>query len=254
MRSVSGVGERPQQVEQGAHAEFAAHRGCVFHRAMVIGREHETQADLAYRPCDFFRPQVDVDTQCFQHIGAAGLGRHRTAAMLGDMGPGRGGGEGGCGRDVEGMGAIAPGAAGIDQMLDIGQRHLDGELAHDAGSCGDFANRLALAAQGADGAGNLRGREPPGHDGAHQAEHFLATQVTAMYQLVEQIGVVHRPASIRKFLSSACPCSVRMDSGWNCTPSTAKALWRTPMISPSSVHAVISRHSGRLTRSITREW
>ena len=41
----------------------------------------------------------------------------------------------------------------------------------------------------------------------------------------------------------ACPCSVRMLSGWNCKPSTRRCcgmpLWRTPMISPSSVHAVM---------------
>ena len=35
----------------------------------------------------------------------------------------------------------------------------------------------------------------------------------------------------RKFFSNACPCSERIDSGWNCTPSMAYSLCRTPMIS-----------------------
>ena len=66
-------------------------------------------------------------------------------------------------------------------------------------------------------------------------------------------GFIQR-VSVKKFFSSAWPCSVSTDSGWNCTPSTASVLWRTPMISPSSVQAVISRQSGRLSRSITSEW
>src|ERR1700743_2856515 len=57
-----------------------------------------------------------------------------------------------------------------------------------------------------------------------------------------------------KFSSSAWPCSDRIDSGWNCTPSTASSLWRTPMISPSSVHADTSRQSGSDSRSIASEW
>ena len=58
----------------------------------------------------------------------------------------------------------------------------------------------------------------------------------------------------KKLANSACPCSVRIDSGWNCTPSTASCLWRTPMISLSSwLQAVTSRQSGRLSRSITSE-
>ena len=59
--------------------------------------------------------------------------------------------------------------------------------------------------------------------------------------------------SFRKFSRINRPLSVRMLSGWNCTPQTGKCLWRTPITSPSSVSAVISRHSGMLDRSMTRE-
>jgi hypothetical protein len=53
---------------------------------------------------------------------------------------------------------------------------------------------------------------------------------------------------LRKFLSIWRPFSVRMLSGWNCTPQIGYCLWRTPMTSPSSVSAVISRQSGTLSR------
>ena len=41
---------------------------------------------------------------------------------------------------------------------------------------------------------------------------------------------------------------VRIDSGWNCTPSMPSVLWRIPMISPSAVSALISKQSGRFLR------
>lgn len=58
----------------------------------------------------------------------------------------------------------------------------------------------------------------------------------------------------RKFFSISRPCSERMLSGWNCTPQIGSSLWRTPMISPSSVSAVISRQSGSVSRLMTSEW
>ena len=60
--------------------------------------------------------------------------------------------------------------------------------------------------------------------------------------------------SLRKFWRIWRPLSVRMLSGWNCTPQMGNCLCRTPMISPSSVSAVTSRQSGRLLRSMTSEW
>src|SRR5690606_32933285 len=90
---------------------------------------------------------------------------------------------------------------------------------------------------------------------------FLAL---AFQNLGEDVGGIHglhtaHYCCSRKFFRSRCPCSVRIDSGWNCTPSMGKVLWRTPMISsmlPSSfsVQAVTSRQSGRLSCSITSEW
>ena len=70
-------------------------------------------------------------------------------------------------------------------------------------------------------------------------------------RIAAQIDLHHRT---RKFFSMAWPCSVRMLSGWNCTPSTASVVWRTPWISPSSLVAVTVRHAGSVALSITNEW
>src|SRR5438876_467198 len=51
----------------------------------------------------------------------------------------------------------------------------------------------------------------------------------------------------RKFFRSCLPSIVRIDSGWNCTPSTGWRRWRSPMISPSSATAVTSSVPGTVS-------
>ena len=46
-------------------------------------------------------------------------------------------------------------------------------------------------------------------------------------------------AACRKFFSRCLPSLVRMDSGWNCTPSIRCCLWRKPITTPSAVVAEI---------------
>src|SRR5205085_11040624 len=81
------------------------------------------------------------------------------------------------------------------------------------------------------------------HHLPHEVDHLVVEDLALVAQAVDRfVGREHRggPQREMKFLSKAWPCSVNMDSGWNCTPSTGSEAWRTPMISPSSVHAVTS--------------
>ena len=68
------------------------------------------------------------------------------------------------------------------------------------------------------------------------------------------VGLRRFQRGARKFRSIAWPYSVRMDSGWNCTPSMSSSRWRTPMISPSSVQAVVASSAGQLDFSMASEW
>ena len=94
-----------------------------------------------------------------------------------------------------------------------------------------------------------------GHRRAHRRRrprHGVAAQVD--HARMDR----HRAAS-RKFFSIACPCSVRIDSGWNWTPSSgvfvaASSRWRTPMISPSLAVDVTSSSRGSDSRSSASEW
>ena len=54
--------------------------------------------------------------------------------------------------------------------------------------------------------------------------------------------------NFKKFFKICRPFWVKMLSGWNCTPQIGSCLCLTPMISPSSVSAVISRQSGSVSR------
>jgi len=64
-----------------------------------------------------------------------------------------------------------------------------------------------------------------------------------------------RPVAIaRKFASCFAPPSEPMDSGWYWSDSIGSVLCRSPMISPSSASAVISKQSGSVARSTASEW
>src|SRR5581483_2025835 len=66
--------------------------------------------------------------------------------------------------------------------------------------------------------------------------------------------VISRYHIARKFRRIVCPSGVRIDSGWNCTPSTASSRCRTPMITPLSLRALTSSTSGTLSGRMASEW
>ena len=57
-----------------------------------------------------------------------------------------------------------------------------------------------------------------------------------------------------KLASCFMPWGVPIDSGWYWTDSIGSVLCLRPIISPSSLSALISKQSGRLSRSTAREW
>ena len=113
----SRIGERAQDVEDGAHTQLFAHRRHVFHGGVVVGREHETNAHLRNALCDLRGREVDADTQTLEHIGAAAFAADAAAAMLADFGTCCGGHKHRTSRNVEGVRAIATGAHDVHQML-----------------------------------------------------------------------------------------------------------------------------------------
>jgi hypothetical protein len=58
----------------------------------------------------------------------------------------------------------------------------------------------------------------------------------------------------RKFRTIVGPSGVRIDSGWNCTPTLGRLRCRAAMTRSSSLHAVSSSSSGNPFRVTTSEW
>jgi hypothetical protein len=172
-RRAGRIGQRAEDVEDGAHAHLAAHRRDHLHRRMMDRREHEADAGLLDGGGHLLRLQFDHRAQRFQRVGAAGLGRHAAVAVLGHARTGGGGHEHRAGGDVEGVRAIATGADDIDQVGGIGHRHWPGEFAHHGGRRGDLVHGLLLHAQaGEDRRGHHR-RHVAAHDLPHQVDHFV---------------------------------------------------------------------------------
>ena len=114
VRRAGRIGERPEDVEDRAHAELLAHRRRVLHRAVVVRREHEADAGLGDALRDLLGRQHDVGAERLEHVGAARLRRHRAVAVLGDARAGRRGDEHRRGRDVERVRRVAAGADDVD--------------------------------------------------------------------------------------------------------------------------------------------
>ena len=79
----------------------------------------------------------------------------------------------GAGGDVEGVGAVAPGADDVDQVRGISHLHLGRKLAHDLRSGGDLADGFFLHAQAGDDGRRHDGRELAEHDEPHQVQHLV---------------------------------------------------------------------------------
>src|SRR5206468_5639711 len=101
---------------------------------------------------------------------------------------------------------------------------------------------------------------PTVHDRLERRARLGRRQTSPVHHLHEDVlqPVLHRPhpprVRRRKFLRSALPSRVSTDSGWNCTPSVGWRLWRSPMMTPSSVLAETSSSAGTLPGSTTSEW
>ena len=154
MRRACRIAQRPQQVEHGAEADFAAHRPDVAHGPVVGRREQEGDARLVQRSRLLGGRGVQIDAERGQNVGRAGLGADGAVAVLGDLQACARQNERGRRGDVVGVLAVAAGAASVDHLIErVLQRQ--GGLAHGAGEGDDLVHRLAPDAQGGDGGGDL---------------------------------------------------------------------------------------------------
>ena len=223
---------------------------------MVVGREHKTNAYLGDALDNQGRREADLSAQTLEHIGAAAFAADAAPAMFADPRASSSSHKHGAGGYIEGVGTIATGADNVDQMGSISHLYLGGKLAHDLRGSRDFANRFFLYPKARQYGRSHERRHFRVHDHAHQVQHLVMKNFTVLdgaLQCFVGSEAGHGCGVFKKLFNKAWPCSVRMDSGWNCTPSMGRLRWRTPMISPSSVQAVTSNSVGQVLGSIASE-
>ena len=113
---------------------------------VVFRGEQEHRPGLLQDAGELSGVGIDVDAELGQHVGATGAAGEGAIAVLGHRHAGTREDKGDGGRDVEGGGAIAAGAADVDGV----SRGLDGDHAgaHGADGAGQFGDGFAADAHG----------------------------------------------------------------------------------------------------------
>src|SRR6185437_8796020 len=187
IRRTGRIGQRPQDIEYRPDAQFLAHRRGVLHRAVVVGRKHETDAGLADAGGNLRGAKHDVGAERLQHVGAARSRRHRPAAVLGHARSRGGGDEHRGGGYLKSKRDIAAGADDVDQMLVVGELDLGREFAHDLRRRGDLAYRFLFDAQAHRQRGDHHRRRLAAHDLAHQRKHLVVKYLAVLYRALQRL-------------------------------------------------------------------
>ena len=192
------IGKRPHQIENGPGAKLHPRRPDMAHRAVMARRQHEADVGLPQRLFHEAHIGLDIDAEGRQDIGCAGLGGCGPVAVLGDRHAG--GSRDNCRacRDIQGAGAIAPGAAGVQRpRRGLDAMHLGPHGAHRAH---DLRHGLAAHAQ------------------RHQESADLGRGRIARHQDVESL--------LGLGLVEGAPAGGNSDQGLQIVHATAFTLWR----------------------------
>ena len=63
VRRTGWIGQRPQNIQDRAHAQFFSHRRRVLHGRVMIRRKHETDTDLTNAIGDLHRREIEIDAK-----------------------------------------------------------------------------------------------------------------------------------------------------------------------------------------------
>ncbi len=181
-----GVGQRAEQVEDGADADLAPRADGELHRLVEHRRVEESDPGFAQAALDHAGPGLDVHAELPEHVRRAAVRADGAVAVLGHGRARAGGDERGGGGDVERVPRIAAGAAGVEHDLRAG---LDAPrlLAHDPGAAGDLLRRLALHAQRDDERRDLRRRRLAAHHLVHRLRALFGGQVPPLAQPADRL-------------------------------------------------------------------
>ena len=163
------IGKRPKQIEDRWHSDLPPWRARVPKRGMEHRGEAEPDTHLGHTAGHLIGAQVDPDSQCLEHVGAATRRRRGPVAVFDHRHTGGRHHDRGHRRDVHGVGAIAAGANDVDGVCtdDIGG-HPAGVAQHGVCQLADLGGGGALHLHRHAEGGDLRGCRVAGHDLVHR--------------------------------------------------------------------------------------
>ena len=145
--------------------------------------EQKGDSDFVEEGCQRLGIEIESDTQGLEHIRRAAPRRDRSIAVFGHRNPTGRRHQRGRGGDVDRLGAVAAGAAGVDG---VGRRrHPNGAGAHGASRSRHLGPRLALGAQRHEQPGDLGGLEFTIHNGADERFHLIGCEIGTAQELLE---------------------------------------------------------------------
>jgi hypothetical protein len=185
-------GQRPQQVEDGAHLDLAAHLADMAHGGVMHLGKQENDPGLGCYLRGALRFQVDLHPQRFKDVGRAAFGGGRAVAMLGHRYAGPRHHERYGGRYIKCAMAVAAGSAQVDGVCGGGDRAHAGahrpDRAHDLRH-GGAARRL----RGEEG-NKIGVTDGAAHDGLERPRRGVGVQAAAFAHDGQRGGKIHRGA------------------------------------------------------------
>lgn len=171
-----GIDQRTEQVEHGAHPEAAPQWGQAHQGRMPARGKQKRDARPGECRDHLGRRSPEVEAQGFEHIGRAHPATGAAVAVLGHCGATGGGGEGHRCGDVEAVGAITAGAAGVHQGQ-IGPLAGHGAgLAQHPGHGGQFLTGGPLGPQGRQQGPGQHRIDPLLEPAPHQRRRLIPAQ------------------------------------------------------------------------------
>ena len=165
------IGERAEDVEDGADAELAARASDVPQRRLERGRVEKHEARRAEAGRERRDGKLEPDAERLEDVGPADRAGDRPVPVLGDGDAGAGDDEARGGRHVQGARAVAARAAGIHRLRGhVGKP--DRVRPHGARRTDELVDRLALHAERDEERPDLRRGRVPAEDALHCRGHL----------------------------------------------------------------------------------
>ena len=180
VRRAGGIGQRAEDIEDGADADPASDRRDVAHRRVVALREEEAEADLADAGRGLRGAERDRAAQRFEHIGAAAAGGHRAVAVLGDGHAAAGQHERRGGAGVERPPSVASRAGSVGKTGQLGELDRQRMLAHRSRQPDHLIDRFALDPQRREQRRRLERVGAAGHQRVHRRARFGVGQIAPL--------------------------------------------------------------------------